>query len=154
MAVNGAHQKPANRFIQQLQRTQTAVVDFLRRQSGFQRAEVNITGQIGIRDGGRVRGEYQLTASDVRHGGRFEDAACRGCWPIEYWDPERGLSLEYLPMNRSYDIPLRSLQVQGLHNARVAGKCPSADREAQASARVVGCCWAMGEATGKAAAVQ
>jgi FAD dependent oxidoreductase len=136
------------------QRTQTAVVDFLRRQPGFERAQVSSTGQIGIRDGGRVRGDYQLTGSDVRQGRRFDDAACRCCWPLEYWDPERGLSLEYLPMNSSYDIPLRSLHVRGLHNVWVAGKCLSADREAQASARVVGSCWAMGEAAGRAAVTQ
>jgi FAD-dependent oxidoreductase family protein len=132
--------------------TQAAVLDFLSQQPGFESARVYSTGQIGIRDGGRVRGEYELTASDVRRGARFDDAACRGSWPIEYWDPARGLSLEYLPRNCTYDIPLRALRVKGLHNVWVAGKCLSADREAQASARVVGTCWAMGEAAGKAAA--
>jgi hypothetical protein len=62
--------------------------------------------------------------------------------------------LEYLPQDQCYDIPMRSLQVYGLDNVWVAGKCFSADREAQASARVVGTCWAMGEAVGKAAADQ
>jgi hypothetical protein len=134
------------------ERTQAAVVDFLRQQPGFEKARVENTGQVGIRDGGRVKGEYQLTGTDVRQGARFHDAACRGSWPIEYWDPAKGLSLEYLPKNCTYEIPLRALRVKGFYNVWVAGKCLSADREAQASARVVGTCWAMGEAAGKAAA--
>jgi hypothetical protein len=132
--------------------TQQAVVDFLRRLPGFARARVSQTGGLGVRDGGRIRGEYTLTRSDVQRGRRFSDAACRGCWPIEYWDPENGLSLEYLPPGSFYEIPLRSLRLSGLENVWAAGKCLSADRHAQASARVVGTCWAMGEAAGAAAA--
>src|SRR5207249_11898371 len=113
---------------------------------------VSRPGEVGIRDGGRVRGEYCLSAADVRQGRKFADAACRCDWPIEYWDPDEGVSLEYLPDNSYYEIPLRSLKVQGLHNVWVAGKCLSADRAAQASARVVGSCWAMGETAGEAAA--
>ena len=132
--------------------TQAAVVAFLRRLAGFATAEVSRTGSLGVRDGGRVRGEYCLTADDVRQGRRFADAACRCAWPIEYWDPEHGVTLEYLPDGQAYDIPLRALTVHGIANLWVAGKCLSADRLAQASARVAGCCWSMGEAAGQAAA--
>jgi NADPH-dependent 2,4-dienoyl-CoA reductase/sulfur reductase-like enzyme len=133
-------------------KTQAAVVAFLRRMPDFAAAMIGRTGRLGVRDGGRVRGEYCLSGSDVRQLRRFPDAACRCSWPIEYWDPEQGVSLEYLPEGGYYEIPLRSLKVLGLRNAWAAGKCLSADREAQASARVVGTCWSMGEAAGKAAA--
>ena len=136
------------------QPAQTAAVDFLRTLPGFDAARVSRVGELGVRDGGRVRGEYQLTGTDIRRAARFDDAACRGGWPIEYWDPARGLTLEYLPQDHCYDIPLRSLRVRGLKNVWVAGKSLSADRLAQASARVVGTCWAMGEAAGNAAACQ
>jgi hypothetical protein len=132
--------------------TQSAVVAFLRRLPGFARAEVTRTGCLGVRDGGRVRGEYCLSGADVRQARKFPDAACRCSWPIEYWDPDRGLSLEYLPGDGYYEVPLRALKVRGLRNVWAAGKCLSADRFAQASARVVGTCWAMGEAAGRAAA--
>jgi hypothetical protein len=134
-------------------KTQAAVVDFLKARPEFANARVGQTGNVGIRDGGRVCGEYCLTAADVRQARKFEDAACRCCWPIEYWDPDEGVSLEYLPDGSWYDIPLRALKVQGLSNVWVAGKCLSADPLAQASARVVGTCWSMGEAVGKAAAL-
>jgi FAD dependent oxidoreductase len=132
--------------------TQAAVVTFLQRLPGFSAARLSRTGSLGVRDGGRVRGEYCLTADDVRQGRRFADAACRCAWPIEFWDPEHGVALEYLPDGQSYDIPLRSLKVQGITNLWVAGKCLAADHLAQASARVAGCCWSMGEAAGRAAA--
>jgi hypothetical protein len=131
---------------------QEAVVSFLRGLPGFAEARVSRTGDLGVRDGGRVCGEYRLTGADVRQGRKFADPACRACWPIEYWDPDRGVNLEYLPDHSYYEIPLRALRVRGLRNVWAVGKCLSADHEAQASARVVGSCWAMGEAAGKAVA--
>jgi hypothetical protein len=131
--------------------TQRRVTDFLLTLPGFEQAGVTSTGRLGIRDGGRARGQYTLSRSDVLRLARFEDAACRCAWPIEYWDSQRGVSLEYLPDGAYYEIPLRALAVHGLANAWAAGKCLSADEQAQASARCVGTCWAMGEAAGTAA---
>jgi FAD dependent oxidoreductase len=128
-----------------------AAVSFLKGLPGFGGARVDRVGTLGIRDGGRVRGEYTLTEEDVRAGRKFADAACRCSWPIEYWDPD-GVSLEYLPEGSYYEIPLRALRLRGVRNLWAAGKCLSADRLAHASARVVGSCWAMGEAAGLAAA--
>lgn len=130
-----------------------AVFTFLKGLPGFEKSWIARTGELGVRDGGRIRGEYLLTVDDVRRGRAFPDGVCRCSWPIEYWDPCTGVSLEYLPDGSSYEIPLRALKVAGLENVWAAGKILSADRFAQASARVVGCCWAMGEAAGKAAAV-
>jgi hypothetical protein len=129
-----------------------AIVDFLQRLPGFTEARLTATGGLGVRDGGRVRGEYCLTGDDVRQARKFADAACRCSWPIEYWDPEAGVTLEYLPAGSYYEVPRRALRVRGFRNFWVAGKCLSADHLAQASARVVGTCWAMGEAAGRAAA--
>jgi hypothetical protein len=132
-------------------RDRDAIVTFLRQLPAFADARLVQPGRLGIRDGGRVCGEYCLTGDDVRQLRKFTDAACRGCWPIEYWDRQRGVSLEYLPDGGYYDIPLGALRVKGLRNVWAAGKCLSADPYAHASARVVGTCWAMGEAVGKAA---
>ena len=134
--------------------TQGAVVDLLRGMSEFAHARVDQTGELGVRDGGRIRGEYCLTADDVLSGRKFPDAACRCSWPIEYWHPERGVSLTYLEGDCCYEIPLEALKLKGYRNVWAAGKCLSADRCAHASARVVGTCWAMGEAVGRAAASQ
>jgi len=122
---------------------------FLHTLPGFAEAFINVYGQLGIRDAGQIKGEYCLTETDIRLGKRFNDVACRACWPIEHWHPQKGISLEYLPEGHDYDIPLRSLKVSGFKNLCAAGKCLSAEPRVQASARVVGSCWAMGEAVGK-----
>ena len=132
--------------------TQAAVVEFLRRLPDFSQASVTETGCLGVRDGGRIRGRCVLSVDDVREGRSFDDGVCRCAWPIELWDPEQGLSIEYLRPGTSYQIPMRSLQLEGVRNFWVAGKCLSADRFAHASARVAGTCWAMGQAAGMAAA--
>jgi hypothetical protein len=136
------------------QTSAAAVVQFLKQWPDFARAEITQSGSLGVRDGGRIRGRYTLTAADVRQGRTFSDAVCRCAWPIEYWDPERGVSIEYLPAEAYYEIPMRALQLEGIDNFWAVGKCLSADRYAHASARVVGACWAMGEAAGAAAASQ
>lgn len=122
------------------------IMRFLADAPGFAQAKLTGTGEVTPRSGRRIRGEYRLTVSDVRELRRFEDSACRCSWPIEYWDPDRGVALEYLRDNGWYEIPMRSLKVAGLSNVWAAGKCFSSDHLAQASARVAGCCWAMGEA--------
>lgn len=127
---------------------QASVVAFLQTLPGFSGAWVSKAGRLGVRDGGRVLGEYCLSESDVRSMRKFPDAACRCCWPIEYWDPVDGVSIEYLSNDDYYEIPLRCLKLKGFSNLFAAGKCLSADRVAQASARVAGTCWAMGEAAG------
>ncbi|MGZ5615644.1 MAG: FAD-dependent oxidoreductase [Methylobacter sp.] len=118
---------------------------FLQARPGFAEAFIRRRGQLGIRDGGRVHGDYTLTEADLKQGRRFDDAVCRAAWPIEYWHPEHGVSLDYFPPGHSYEIPLSALKAGGLSNFFVAGKCFSAEPRAQASARVVGTCWAMGE---------
>lgn len=129
-----------------------AALSFLRRRTEFADASIERVGLLGIRDGGRIVGEYRLTGQDVRSGQKFGDAACRCAWPIEFWDRQNGVTLEYLPDGASYDIPLRALKVRGIENLWAVGKCLSADVYAQASARIAGCCWGMGEAVGMAVA--
>jgi hypothetical protein len=125
------------------------LVAFLKRRAEFNGAWVDRIGSLGVREGGRIRGEYCLTREDVQVGRRFYDAACRCSWPIEFWHPEQGVSLEYLSPGSWYEIPFRALKVDGLENVWAVGKCLSADAYAQASARIAGCCWAMGQAVGQ-----
>jgi len=127
-----------------------ALLAYMTRLPGFDAVTLGKTGALGIRDGGRFHGDYQLTVDDVRSLAKFDDAACRCCWPIEYWDSNTGVELEYLETGGYYEIPLGSLSVYGYTNLWGAGKCLSADMLAQASARVIGSCWAMGQAVGRA----
>ncbi|MBI3839272.1 MAG: FAD-dependent oxidoreductase [Planctomycetia bacterium] len=143
--------KSLGEITNRLKFTQHSVLRFLRKLPGFEKTYITQTGHLGVRDGGRIRGRYTLTGDDVRQARSFVDAICRCSWPIEYWDPQRGVSVEYLPEGSCYEIPMRSLQLVELQNFWAVGKCLSADRFAQASARVVGTCWAMGQAAGASA---
>jgi hypothetical protein len=130
-------------------RSGEAVVEFLKRRREFSQLRIDRIGSIGVREGGRIRGEYCLTGDDVRQGRKFSDAACRCVWPIEFWDPQHGVALEYQSPGSWYEIPFRALKVDEFENVWAIGKCLSADPYAQASARIAGCCWAMGQAVGQ-----
>ncbi len=128
------------------------LVRFLHELPGFENALIEKTGRIGIRDGGRVEGEALLKKADILRGRRFPHPAARCQWPIEFWHPRKGVSVEYLAPGSSYEIPLETLKVRSIENLWAAGKSFSAEPMARASARVVGCCWGMGEAAGIASA--
>lgn len=129
---------------------QEALMQFLHTLPDFANAYLVRVGHLGIRDNGRIEGEYNLTLDDVKRGRKFADSVGRCAWPVEYWDPEKGVTLDYHPAGHTYDIPLSSLKVLGLDNLWAAGRCLSAEKKAQASARVAGTCWAMGDGLGKA----
>lgn len=137
--------------IQRLKAIERKLISFLTQLSPFADAVVVQTGELSLRGGPRAKGEYKLTVDDVRNLRKFPDPVCRCAWPIEYWNPDKGVDLEYLKGDGHYEIPKRALKVVGFRNLWTAGKCLSSDHLAQASARVSGCCWAMGEAVGKAA---
>jgi hypothetical protein len=124
------------------------LVGWLRRLPGLATARLHRIGALGVRDGGRIQGEYRLTEPDLIAARRFPDAVCQGCWPIEHWHPEHGVQLHYLPPGTRYEVPLRALRVRGVRNLYAAGKCLSAEPRAQASARVAGTCWGMGAGLG------
>jgi len=139
---------------QEGRRRARAVTEFLRTLPPFTRCFLSHTApQIGVREGRRVVGRYQLTRDDVLAGRKFEDGVARASWPIELWEEgQLGASFEYLPDGETYDIPLRCLWARDVENLFVAGRCLSASHEALGSARVIGTCLATGAAAGHAAA--
>lgn len=131
------------------------------RLAAFLRAEADVdldSAQLGSacpilhRTGGRLDGKYRLTGEDVLSARSFPEAGTVGCWPVEKWDGEGKQHLQYLPDGKRFDIPAGSLQSAHLQNLFAAGKCLSADEDAAAATRVIGCCLATGEAAGKMAA--
>lgn len=143
---------PAQEYSYELAESwQIALANFLRKLPGFSNVRI-IRGELGIRDGGRIQGEYCLTVADIKNAPPVLDPAGRCAWPIEYWQAETGVSLDYLPPGHTYTIPISALKVANMENLWAVGKCLSSEKAAQASARVAGSCWAMGEALGKALA--
>ena len=131
-------------------------LSFLKKyQPGFEQAEVcSIATQVGVRETRRISGEYILKEDEVLSGQKFEDGIALGAWPVEFHDPKEGkINWKYLKKEDDYySIPMRCLIPQNLSNLLVAGRCISTTHMAQASTRVIGPAFAMGEAAGILAA--
>ena len=106
----------------------------------------------GVRESRRWLGEYVLTGDDLLTGRRFDDEIALATWPLEFRETPRGPKLRFPVGNRPAGIPLRCLRPVGFERLFVAGRCISTDHDAQASIRVMGTCFATGEAAGRAAA--
>ena len=96
-------------------------------------------------------GEYVLTGADALGAKKFPDAVARCTWPMEQWGADGKTRVRFLPPGDFYEIPARSLRAVKIKNLFMAGKTISADADAIASARVMGCCLTTGEAAAKLA---
>ena len=106
----------------------------------------------GVRETYRWKGRYVLTAEDLVSGREFPDTAAYATWPIELRENTRGPKLRYFDRPVPASIPLRSLISAEIEGVFFAGRCISATHEALASVRVMGTCFATGQAAGRAAA--
>lgn len=103
----------------------------------------------GVRESFRWKGQYVLTEDDLMSGREFSDTVAYATWPIELRENTRGPKLRYF--ERPASIPLRSLTSAEIEGVFFAGRCISATHEALASVRVMGTCFATGQAAGNAA---
>lgn len=103
---------------------------------------------IGIRDTRKIDAAYNMTASDVREQGRFEDSI--GIFP-EFID---GYGILILPTTgRYFHVPYRSMLPKGVKNLLVTGRSIGGDRDSHAAVRNMMCCTVAGQGAGVAAAV-
>jgi hypothetical protein len=112
--------------------------------------------QIGVREGRRLAGLYEISAEDLRQGRKHTDAVCRTTFGIDVHatDPRKEKGIEKAAFRaQPYDIPLRALIAKDVQGLMMAGRCISGDFIAHSSYRVTGNAAAMGEAAGVTAAV-
>ena len=131
------------------------MVDFLKENfEAFRDAVLLSTGmQIGVRESRMIDGEYVLTKEDLLSERRFDDSIAVCNYDIDIHSPDgSGTSHYYFPDGAYYTIPYRCLVPRGAVNLLVAGRCISADHDAQASLRIMPTCATLGEAAGIAAA--
>jgi hypothetical protein len=103
---------------------------------------------IGIRDTRKIDALYNLTATDVREQGRFDDSI--GIFP-EFLD---GYGILILPTTgRYFHVPYRALVPKGIDNLIVAGRSIGGDKTSHAAVRNMMCCTVSGQGAGVAAAV-
>lgn len=104
----------------------------------------------GVRETFRWLGRYTLTAEDLISPCNIADPAAYATWPIELRETTRGPKFRFF--EKPAAIPLRCLISAEIEGIFFAGRCLSATHEALASVRVMGTCFATGQAAGKAAA--
>jgi hypothetical protein len=111
--------------------------------------------QIGVREGRRIAGLYEITADDLREGRKHPDAVCQATFAVDVHalDPKKEKGIEKAGFRaKPYDIPLRALIAKDVRGLMMAGRCISGDFLAHSSYRVTGNAAAMGEAAGSVAA--
>jgi hypothetical protein len=111
-----------------------------------------IADALGIRAGGRGKGETILSEQDITQSKRSPSGIALGFWPLERWDTASRPLLTFPQQGRSYEIPLGALCSHEQAGLYFAGRSISATDEAIASARVMGTCLSTGYATGRIAA--
>ncbi|TWU25436.1 ribulose-1,5-biphosphate synthetase [Novipirellula galeiformis] len=136
------------------------LVNGLRRIGGVWKdiAVVATAEQIGIREGRRIRGRYQITANDLATGLKHEQSVCTAKFPIDVHalnaHGNKEINREFKKGgHQPYDIPYPALVAEDVDGLLLAGRCISGDFIAHSSYRVTGNSVPMGEAAGLAAAV-
>ncbi len=103
---------------------------------------------LGVRDTRKIDALYNITATDVREQGRFDDSI--GIFP-EFID---GYGVLILPTTgRYFHVPYRSMLPKGVENLLVAGRSIGGDKISHASVRNMMCCTVTGQGAGIAAAI-
>jgi len=98
--------------------------------------QIETSSQLGVRETRRAAGDHILTDAEVKQRTRFEDCIGRCGRPDQY-----------------FEIPYRSIYSRDIDNLWVAGRCISADHDAQNPIRIIPACVMTGEAAGTAAAL-
>ncbi len=119
---------------------------------GFENAAfAGIAPRLGIRETRRIVGEASLTGAEVLAAAKSDHGVAKGCHHVDIHQDGTGQIRIPVADGGSYDIPWGCLVPQGVRNVLVAGRCASADREANGTMRVMGSCMGMGQAIGVAA---
>lgn len=123
---------------------------------GMENCELTVIGpSIGFRETRRMKGRKVLTADDVLSRKKCGDGVGRGGWKPEIHKDANKMGT-YIEVKEGswFDIPLGTLQCQGIENLYGAGRMISSEEAAFAAVRVMGTCFATGHGAGVAAAVQ
>ena len=114
---------------------------------GFENAYISsIANSLGVRVSNRVKGKYVYTQDDLRNGKKFEHPVVISNYPIDIHSDKKDFS-KLEKVYQEYQLPIESLMVRD--RLFVAGRCISADFEAQAALRIIPSCFSMGEGLAK-----
>ena len=122
--------------------------------AGCEQAYLVSTGpEFGTRESRHLNCAYSITWDDIRNRQHFDDCIALGAWGAEWHDRDTfGSTMETVPENSFYQIPLACLKSVDTDNLFAAGRTADGDRKAGAAIRVLGTAMATGQAAGAAAA--
>lgn len=133
-------------------------IDMLRAKGGIWK-NIRLTAtadMIGIREGRRLRGLYEITREDVLAGRSFTDGICTVFFSTDVHNLKPGSEeadrKKYGTRHDPYQIPYRCLVSADVANLLMGGRCISGDFVAHSSYRVAGPAFRTGEVAGLAAA--
>ena len=155
----GDHLKPGGltEIVAQLQRQNSQIHRGLReRVPGFEGSRiVRVADRPYLREGRRIAGLYQLSATDIQEALKPKDSVARGYYPIDlHRNGNVGIVQSvYLHPGDWYGIPYRCLVAKDVDNLLMAGRCISVSHEALGSTRISPVSMALGQAAGIAAAL-
>jgi hypothetical protein len=182
-AGDGTNAEDLTRNEIQLRADTLEIVAFCRENiPAFREAYLMATpAQIGVRETRQITGRYVLTGDECLAQARFDDGIARGSWFMDIhcpaglkssqsWCCDKNCKMPtgckvrreqfetlydtlYLKDGTYYEIPYRCLTPADVDNLLVSGRCISADHGAMSSLRVIGTCFALGQAAGTAAAM-
>lgn len=116
---------------------------------GFENAYIsNIADALGVRVSRRIKGKYIYTKNDLISGKKFKNSVMAGNYPIDIHSNKKDESVLEKTM-QDYYLPIESLMSADYDNLFVAGRCLSADFEAQGALRIQPSCFSMGEGVAK-----
>ena len=127
---------------------------------------LDTSNQIGLRSSRRLKGVATVTDEDARSFAKYEDSIARSSWNIDIWPADSYTapavdrkSEEFKTRNKLlvqgeyFDIRYGCLVAEGIDNLLMAGRCLSAEHQAESSLRIQQTCMATGQAAGVAAAL-
>lgn len=116
---------------------------------GFKNCYIsNIADSLGVRVSRRIKGKYIYTVDDLKSGKKFDNSILIGNYPIDIHSNKKNESVLEHTM-QDYYLPIESLISYDYENLYVAGRCLSADFNAQAALRIQPSCFSMGEGVAK-----
>ncbi len=147
---DGSDPDDLTRFEMEGRRQAMLAVEAMRRHHpGCETARLRNFGMtLGVRDTRKIVARYNMTETDVRDQGRFEDSI--GIFP-EFID---GYGLLILPTTgRYFQVPWRTMLPREVRNLLVAGRATGGDRISHAATRNMMCCTVTGQGAGVGAAI-
>lgn len=134
---------------------------------GFEHAYLlDTSNHIGVRSSRRLHGLATVTTDDAQTFRKYDDSIARSSWEMDVWPADSYIApavdresaawrarRDRMVGGEYFDIRYGCIVAQGVDNLLMAGRCISAEHQAESSLRIQQTCMATGQAAGTTAAI-